>query len=520
MRRPTRDKNYFAAIHVGSEQVTIQLVEYQSLQDLKLIDRATYTVALGEETFKTGTISFAAVREICELLKGYRRMMNEYGVKDYRLLATTALREATNQQYIIDQIRIKTGFDVEVVDMPQEIFYKYIALFRAMDRNGLTQTREALLFVDISSGGLGITLYKDHKLKYQQNIHVGILRIKERFAKYQRESVYFHEALSQYIYSIIEPVEQALKHQKIRYLILAGTETRLLLKMLGREQSEELAYINPTDFKELYERVKSLNLPQLIQAFSLTEQKAEMVLPTIVLYGQILSLANIEEIVVPDDHFSDGLIALHVAEKTADPFLDVVEGQIESLAISLGEKYQYDQRHSHRVEKIALLLFDMLGKVHGLGRQERLMLQVAAILHDIGKFVSLRQHYFYSYRLIISSDILGFSEEDKAIIANVAHYHSKGTPSSVDAHFAVLSPERKVITAKLSAIIRLADAIDRSHRQKVDLETLELICKGDELLITADSGEDMSLEEWTFIDKSYFFEDVFGVKATLQRRRR
>jgi exopolyphosphatase/guanosine-5'-triphosphate,3'-diphosphate pyrophosphatase len=506
----------FAAIHVGSEQVGIQIAEFQSLHDIKVIERANLPVSLGEETFKTGRISFGAVSQTCELLKGYRRLLSEYGVRDYRLFATTAVREAENQQYIIDQIRVKTGFQLEVADMPQEIFIKYIALFRIMSMNGLNDSREPLLFVDISSGGLGFTLYKEPDIVYQQNIHIGALRIKESFDKQQRESAHFHKVLSEYIYSTIELVEQKLHSHKIRYLVLSGSETRFVLKMLGRDQTETFSLVSLDDFNALYEKVQDLNLPQLMQTFDLTEQKAEMVLPTIVLYKQILNIGKIEEIVFSNAHFNDGIILRHVAEKTSDPWWDVVESQTVSLAHSLGKKYQYDSNHAMSVEKTSLQIFDKLSKAYGLGKQERLQLKVAAILHDIGKYVSLRRHYFYSYRLIVSSDILGFSEAEKQVIASIACYHSKGTPSNFDSHFAALTPEQQVTTAKLSAIIRLADAVDRSHRQKAVVKAISL--KGDEMTIKVDAVDDISLEEWTFADKVDFFENVFGIRAILERQ--
>ncbi len=507
--------NLFAAMHVGSEQVSMQIVEYNGLNELKIIDRASCQVALGEETFKTGKIGFGVVSEICELLKGYRRKINEYGVRDYRLLATTAIREAENQQYIIDQIKIKTGFRAEVVDMPQEIFYKYVALFKMVNESGLID-HESNLFVDISSGGLGITLYSEGGILYQQNIHIGALRIKESFEKYQRESMHFHRALSEYIYSTIEPVEKELASRKIKNLILSGVETRLLLKMLGRNENEDLVVISREEFDRLYEQVKILNLPQLMKTFNLLEHRAEMVLPTIVLYKQILSLTAVEDIVIPSGHFSDGIVLLYVAEKTADPWLNAIEDQIISLALALARKYQYDPKHASAVENISLLIFDRLVKVHGLGKRERLLLKVAAILHDIGKFVSLRRHYFYSYRLIISSDILGFSDEERALMANVAYYHSKGTPSIIDPNFAALTKEQRVTVAKLSAIIRLADAVDRSHRQKA--RECEISLKGDEMTISVVPHEEMSLEDWTFLDKADFFENVFGIRAILQRQ--
>jgi exopolyphosphatase/guanosine-5'-triphosphate,3'-diphosphate pyrophosphatase len=507
--------NFFGVMHIGSEQVSLQIVEYTSLEDMRAVERASSQVTLGEETFKTGRISFATVRELCELLKGYRRLLHEYGVKDYRLLATTAIREADNQQYIIDQVRLKTGLTLEVVDMLQEMYQKYIALFRDIEAVGLSAEPEGILFVDISSGGLSFTLYEAGIIRYQQNIHIGALRIKESFEKYQRDSAYFYQALTEYIYSTIDLVEVELNQYKIKYLILSGVETDLLLKMLGQDESARISYVGTEEFLSLYDMVKKLNLPQLMQTFDLSESRAEMVLPTIVLYQQILALSNVAQIIVSGVQFGDGITISHICEKTGDRWLDVVEEQIVSFAHTLGERYRHDAKHAASVETTSLLLFDRLMKVHGLGRRERFLLKIACILHDIGKFVSLRRHYFYSYRLIISSDIIGFSEEERALIANVAYYHSKGTPTLSDANFAALSPEGRITLAKLAAIIRMADAVDRSHLQKVAITDVAL--SGEELVITVAAEQDISLEEWTFIGKADFFENVFGIRPILAR---
>ncbi len=505
----------FAAIHVGSEQIGVQIVEYTNLDNFRIVEQSYRQVMLGEETFKTGRVSFSAVSEICELLKGYRRLLSEYGVRDYRLVATTAIREAQNQPYIIDQIKIKTGFSVEVFEMPQEIFYKYVSLVKTVNDRGLMNSCDCMLFVDISSGGLGFTLYKDGNLTYQQNIHIGALRIKESFDKSQRDSAHFHQALSEYIKSTIEPVEKEMRQHSIKRLVLSGTETKLLVKMLGKDQGK-ITFVSLSEFDSLYKQVRSLNLPQIIKNFQLPENKAEMVLPTIVLYKQVLSLTNPQEMLILSDQFMDGVVVKHIAEKTGHEHKQLIQDQLISLCWEIGKRYYYDPVHAAAVEKWSLLLFDKLARIHGLGERHRLLLKVAAILHDIGKHVNLRKHYFYSYRLIISSDFMGFSEAEKHVVANIAYYHSKGTPSDNDPTFAYLTPNQKVTVAKLSAIIRLADALDRSHRQKIS--EAEVAFRGDELVITVTSSEDMSLEGWTFADKADFFEDVFGIKATLIRK--
>ncbi|SHJ33420.1 Ppx/GppA phosphatase family protein [Propionispora hippei] len=506
----------FAAVHIGSEQISLQIVEYKSLQDIKVIERANYQMVLGEETFKTGQISFSAVSELCELLKGYRRLLAEYGVTEYRLVATTAIREADNQQYIIDQIRVKTGFRVEVAGMTQEIFYKYVALYRRMQEAQLANRTDAVLFVDISSGGLGITLYKQGALIYQQNLHIGILRIKESFEKHQRESLHFHKALEEFIYSVIAPVQEELGRHQIKYLVLSGLETNLLLSILGREPQEAVSYISLHDFYQLYKQVVNLNLSQIIDIFNLAENKADMVLPTIILYRQIMALTDVEQIVIANDQFIDGITTLYIAENTKDAWLQDIEAQLVSLARSFARRYRYNEAHAEKVEEIALIIYDRIVKLHGMGKRERLLLKVAAILHDIGKFINLRRHYLYSYRLILSSDILGFSEEEKIIMASVAYYHSKGTPSDFESGFNSLTKEQKVTVAKLAAILRLANSLDCTHRQKIVKCTASF--NEEMLFVAVEAREDISLEEWTFEDKARFFENVFGIRAILKRQ--
>ena len=361
-----------------------------------------------------------------------------------------------------------------------------------------------------------MTLLEDEVIRFQQNLHIGALRIKESFSATQRDSMHFHEALEEFIYAAVEPVKLYLSQLKIHYLSLSGIETELLLTMLGKQRSgKNVCKVSLDEFDALYTQVKRLNLSQLQQLYGLTEDVAEMVLPTLVLYQQILSLTNVKEIVISFDQFMDGITLLYISEKKQDGWLKDIEKQVFSLIRSIGKRYHYDKAHAQAVEQFSLLIFDCMAKIHGLGKRERLLLQAAAILHDIGKFISLRNHAYYSYRLILSSDILGFSEAEKAIMASVAYYHSQGISGEVHYNYAMLPTASKVTAAKLAAIIRLADAMERSHRQKV-LAAAALL-KGNELTIQVRVREDYSLEEWTFAKKADFFEDVFGLRANLER---
>ena len=230
MKRKTHTT--FAAIHLGSEKISMQITEYRNLDKCKIIERVSRRIRLGEATFKNKIIPFELVSEICDVLQGFKRLMVEYGVEEYKLQATTAVREASNQIFLLDQIYSKTGLKVDVVDMPQEIYTKFVAIRNTLKNEKISSERAGMLMMDISSGGLGVTLVQDEQIRYQENFHVGIIRIKESFARNRRESIHFNKALTEFLSSTIGSVRQELHQDSVQYLVLSGTETELLLRML------------------------------------------------------------------------------------------------------------------------------------------------------------------------------------------------------------------------------------------------------------------------------------------------
>ena len=513
-----RKKQYkiFAAIHLGSEMISMQIVQYRNLNNMKVLEECNRRVRLGEETFKNKIIPFSMVNEICELLVGFKRLMTEYEVEEYSMQATTAVREALNRVFLLDQIYIRTGLKVTVIDLPEEIYTKYASIRRTMKLDGLTGVDESMLMMDISSGGLGITFVKDNIIRYQQNLNIGVIRVKESFNRNQRSSMKFNQALAEYLSSTMGAVRDALKNEQIHYLVLTGAESELLLQMMGVEFKAGVIRIKTEQFMQLFKTVHELNLPQIIKVFKINEDVAELVVPTILLYEQLLALVPVQEIILTDDRFIDGICLLHIGPKASKDYADELEQEQLSLLYSIGERYQYDEAHSRQVAKLALAMFDKLGKHHGLDSHSRILLQATALLHDIGKYVSLRSHSLYSYMLIMSCDILGFSEMDKKIVALASYYHAHRLFSGKrHAEVEEMSAEIMPLVAKIAALVRLADAMDRSYQQKI--KVCKVSVKDGTMLIEAKSKVDLTLEEWTFAGKAIFFEEVYGLKAILER---
>lgn len=505
----------FAAIHLGSEMISMQITEYRGVDRYKIIECCNKRIRLGEETFKNKIISFKLVNEICDILQGFKSLMEEYGVEEYKMQATTAVREARNQIFLLDQIYSKTGLVVDVVDMPREIYTKFVAIRNTLKESRLTSEREGMLMMDISSGGLGITFVQDEEIKYQQNFHVGIIRIKESFERNRRESMYFNRALTEFLSSTIGSVRRELLQDHVRYLVLSGTETELVLKMLGLDPTQKVHRIAAEDFQSFFSKMRKLNLPQLIKVYKIPESVAELVLPTVLLYEQLLDLVPAKEIIVTADRFIDGMQLLHIGTKTSETLCRYWEQELISLFHTIGRRYLYDKKHVNQVERLALLMFDKLAKYFGMGERERLLLRGVAILHDLGKYVCMRSHSAFSYELIMATDIIGFSDRDKKIIALAAYYHANKLFDQTNSKALVIDKDMVPVVAKLAAIIRLADAMDRSYLQKI--RHCSVTVKDKSMVVQVVSKQDLALEEWTFAAKASFFEEVYGLEAILQR---
>jgi exopolyphosphatase/guanosine-5'-triphosphate,3'-diphosphate pyrophosphatase len=250
--------------------------------------------------------------------------------------------------------------------------------------------------------------------------------------------------------------------------------------------------------------------------YQLTETEAELALPMVLLYEKLLDLApSAKEIVITNDTFLDGLILLRIIREKDENYTRMLEEEKMSLVHHVGEDYEYDYKHVTQVERLALVIFDRIGKKYGLDDHCRLLLRAAAILHDIGKYVSMRSHSLYSYQLIMGTDLLGFTEEDKQIIAMASYYHAHNVMERDEKRVPELKSELVPVVAKLSAIIRLADALDRSYMQKI--QQCKVTLHNRELTIEVVSKADLDLEEWTFASKVLMMEEVYGFKVRLER---
>lgn len=194
-----------------------------------------------------------------------------------------------------------------------------------------------------------------------------------------------------------------------------------------------------------------------------------------------------------------------------------INTMIRTSADDLAQRYGVDAAHKDFVTKFALQFFDQLRPIHRLDNHARLLLEIASKVDDIGNFINQESHYRHSAYILKSNPLIGLSDDDNQIIAEVARYHSAESPTAAQEHYRRMDDDIQLVVAKLAAILRLVDSLDDSRQQKISAIKLKLT--NDNLLkIKATANDDLVLEKWSFSKKSQLFNDVFGIKPVLIER--
>lgn len=494
----------FAAIDVGSNELSMKIYELSKQRGIRELTYVRHKLSLGTETYTKGFISYQTIEEICTTLNDFKRVMNEFGVENSQIYATSALREADNSLVIIDQIKIQTGFHVRTLSNSEArfVFLKAIIL-REEFFDSMTQ--QETLIVDIGAGSVQLSLYAQGKLQLTQNLLLGSSRIRELLEAMREEAYDFLELINEYIErDLVLFQELNLKNTSVKHIIIAGEMIPEIYYYLQNKHS---------DFNGILPQ-KLLNKTRIIKDFS--GEKAELIFPALLLCRKISNLTNCHDIHLTNINLCDGIMAEYAEKKLKLTFNHNFTEDILSASLSIAKKYQVDQAHIANVETLALQIFDRIRKLHGLGKRERLLLQLGVILHSCGCYINAIQSRECSYRIIMSTEIIGISHKERAMIANMVRYNEASFPryEELEGDF---TRDEYITIVKLNAILKTANVLDKSNRQKI--KNVGVSLHDGILTITADTMADITLEKGLFYHKADVFEEVFGIRPQLRQKR-
>lgn len=498
---------YFAAIDIGSYETAIKIVEMDK-EKIIIIDEAKKIISLGKDTFTDGKISQSSMEELCFILDGFKKIMKQYQIENFKIIGTSAFREASNQIFIREQIERRIGLQIEIISNEEE---KYLMFKAAKDKvltnKSLNIDKNQLIFLNIGYGNVQMSILDEVGLIYNEGFKIGSLRIKELLGKLERETLNFSALVQAYIASFVEDIYCLQSEGKLKQLIVYGREIEIVQQILGDKQ-----ITNRDKLVDIIDELSNLTSTEISKRYLINPSKAELIVPTILLIERFFDINNCENINFPAITLRDGLIKEYHDQKILKLDNSTQGEDLITYSRKLAEKYKYPEKHSKYVENIALKLFDKLKKWQ-LGGRDRILLQMAAILHDVGKFINVNNHYENGYGIIMATDIPGLSEEEHKLVALIAKYHGKLLPEN-DKYFHRLTPDMKIRVSKLSAILNIANTIDYSHRQI--LKDITIKRKGECIIIHGAIKEEALLESWMFEKTKSFFLNVYGIDLKLE----
>ncbi|MDD6328571.1 MAG: HD domain-containing protein [Eubacteriales bacterium] len=504
----------FAAIYVGSSEISMKIYEINGRKSFRQIDGVTKIIELGKDTYRKGSLSTTSIRQVCEILNEFKKKMHEYQITDYRAYATSAIREAENTEFILDSIKRNVHLLVQVLSNSEQRYMNFKGLV-AKYKNFHQVVSKNTAFVDVGAGSVQISLFDKNNLSVTENIPIGAVRIRDYLSIVGRQSGRLDQIIAEYVESDIVTFRNLyLNDKEIKNIIVVGEVVETIKRMMADFDIDE--QISKDQFTAIYNRVVTMNPQALAERYGIPYERATLVLPTILIYKSFLNNCKADEIYIPKVDFCDGITAAYMDEGSRVVFEHDFTEDILASAYSISKRYKCNRSHVERTSDIALKIFDSVKKIHGMGKIERLQLQIAAILHECGNYINMHNGAENSYYIVANTEILGLSHKERMEVANIVKYNMLYLPD-----YARISSELDgadyLTVAKLAAILRIANILDKSHLQKI--EDISVSIKDSQMIIFANTYEDISLEAGLFETGADFFEKVYGLRPVLRQKR-
>ena len=508
-------KTLIAVIDIGSLTARLKIYEIGSSGVPKEIETVRMFTSLGTRSYMSGVVEPEQLDEICDCLRSFDIKCKEYRISRVICVATSALRDARNRDVIIEQIRIRTGFRIEVIDNSMERFYQNMAVREKMPEFK-DLIKDGTMILDIGASSLQATVYDKSDFIFSQNMVLGSLRIYEMLSDLQAKTTHYEDVLQEFIaqdlddYHAVEP-----KGIVYKSLVAFGGELGFIKRLLNLTPNEN-SIITKADFMRVYEYLFKNTPSDLSLNDHIPTNIAPLLLPSAMIIKNMLEYTGVDTVYLPQASLSDGLIFNYCSKYSGYKLSSRPDDDLIRAARNVAKRYKSDKKHIEFVENVSMQIFDASSKFTGLTDRDRLLLRIAAILHEIGKYVHAREHNDAAYNLIKYTDLIGLNSDELDTVAQVVCLYPKHNPYD-NVYYQMLLPHKKVLVSKLTAILRIADAIDSSHKQKSKQITVQH--DPDSLHISCSSNADMSFEMWSFRHRSGLFEEVIGIKPELRIRR-
>ncbi len=504
----------FASIYIGTYEISMRVYEIKSESaKLREIDYLKTHTDLARDIYSKGKISFETLDKMCDTLSEMMKTAKVYRANDYRVCAGYAISGAQNVYFVLDQIKIRCGIEVDVISNSEQRFMTYQAA-AAIDRFE-EMIKDTSVMVDVGGSSLQITLFDNGKLITTQHIYIGGFRIRENLERLYRKNDVRDQLRELINKELLSFTKMYMGDRVPKYLILLNEQILNILRRINKKAGDQIVS-RAEGMKSIKKIYSKLSYTATNDMDDIIDDPEEMVLPFYLIFESLATELPYEQVFMPGVSINDGITLNYAYEKKLLKAKHNFDDDVIDGAWSVAERYACYRPHLNAMENLSGQIFDATKKFHGMKKRERLMIRTASILHDCGKYISLSRAPEASYTIIMSTEILGLSHKERETIAMVCAYIHRDVPAYKDVaeHF----DENDYLTfLKLLAILRVSNAMDRSNRQK--FKNVKMNIKDKDLVITIESSDSITLETGLFEEKADFFESIFAIRPVLREKK-
>ena len=497
-----------SAIDVGSNAMRMVIGEVDEAWRVKTIENIRLPVRLGQDVFSKGYLEEKTIQQTEEAFLRFKHVAESFNIQHLRAVATSAAREAGNSDLLLDRVFRTSGIEIEIISGEEEA-----RLIHSAVAHVLNLTNKRTLLIDIGGGSIEVTISTGRNIISTDSYNMGTVRLLEKLNGKNKSKHPFGNLVREYAEAARYRIERDLGDEKVQ--ICAGTggnveEIGRLRQKLFKAESDR--FITLEELGKLIERLDRMTYEERMRKLKLRPDRADVILPASIVLHLIASEAGVKQIAIPNVGLKDGIL-LDIAEDLSKSVRPRRREQVWESALHMGRKYQFDERHARLTSRLAARLFEQSKPLHNLDDSNLLLLEIGALLHDIGHFINTVDHDKHGYYLLSVNRLIGLSQREQNIVANLVRYHRKGSPSTGDENFKSLPQKDRLAVIKLSALLRLADSLDISHVGNVTDVTLKETESGWQMKISAKN--DLMLVNWAFDKRKSHFREVFGVNLEM-----
>lgn len=503
----------YAAVDIGSNSVRMMAAEV-SHGETRILAQDRQVTRLGESVFRSGIISKDALDFLIANLSRMAAAYSRLEIVGVRAVATSAVRDASNQQEFLKRTSDALGTNVEIISGPEEARLIHLGVEARWPR-----PKERTLIIDVGGGSAELIISHNGQLIDTVSKPLGAVRLTEMFLKSDPPQPDELHRMMQYIDEKLAPFRQQHEMEKFDRTIATSATAAAIVSVANqiprpkRDEADRMrASLNQV--RDLFLELGRSDLSARRKITGIGPKRAEIVVAGTAVFARTLELFENRSLYYCAAGVRDGIIA-DLAARGVGRELSQLSREQRGVIEAMARKYGVSMKHVRQVATLSHRLFEILQPLHQLPPAAGKLLEAAGYLHDVGHFVSNTGHHKHSAYLVANSDMPGFTDKERLTIAALCRFHRKSMPEARHSHYQALEPDARRQVLMLAPLLRIADSLDRAHEQKVRDLTSALRDGNLNLLVHAE--DDVDLEIWSANDAAKAFRDVYGKSLALQR---